>query len=965
MADQNGDMGGQRRQPELAGEAKGRLRDLAHEISGQIAAVDRRRPLAPTHPSIETPGDWDAASAEALTRMYEGAGIAPAVFYADPPVAAPRAAAPVVVATPRRTVAIEMPAAAPNLADLAPTLADLAQDRAWLDGRFTDLAARIEDSMQRFDPAERLAPIGSRLDGIENHLKAALDDLVRRDAFAGLEAQVGDVKQQLSIACTRLARLDGIEAELSSLTALARAASDAPASLEQASSAPHVDIEALMHRAASYTVARLAEEPTRGANSEAVGELKALVSGYVDEYRREQSQTSAALATMQEALVRLIDRIEQYDEEMLDAPVDDPAPMTQPAAAVVAAPSERFVEVADERGQQPGRRMIDQMAAQPAPLMPPDVRAVDVRMPMARPGGTAAAMPPTAEPPVPVEAQRTPRRAPTSPVAADLATTTISAAEAMAIERARVAAERAAQTSAVRRAAAPRPAEVPQPRPAVANPAIANPAGANVVPDQAPAGEAAAAPRAKRTKPATPDTSVAKRGLMVAGIAALLIGASTFAHMFLSGRLISTAKMEDRLPAVVTGPKMTPRTPTAGQDVRPQPTTQRLPQPQPAPRDQQASPSAPLELPAEFKPKSIPETGTDDLSANKLAVPGTNPPSLAASAAMRPTQAAVQGIALDNGALPDPAELARRMLAPGAAAAQPVPAQPATLQPINAIVQPEPEVSARVGAIEIPPAQIGPTSLRMAAQQGDPSAQFEVAARFAEGKGIKQDFPLAITWYTRASQKGFIPAQYRLATLYERGLGTSADITRAKVWYRRAADQGNIKSMHNLAVLAAGPQQAEPDYPTAARWFTEAAERGLADSQFNLGVLSENGLGLTKDSQQAYKWFALAARSGDKEATRRRDQLLATFNPDQAKTAEQLVANWRAKPTDMKANDVRAAEQAWKAEQLAAQQMAQQKMNEAQQQRQAPQQSQPQQQPVLAPAAKATPVKASKTIAKP
>lgn len=299
----------------------------------------------------------------------------------------------------------------------------------------------------------------------------------------------------------------------------------------------------------------------------------------------------------------------------------------------------------------------------------------------------------------------------------------------------------------------------------------------------------------------------------------------------------------------------------------------------------------------------------------------------------------MSGIALDNGALPNPSELARRMTAPGPANAnQQAGLQPMPAQPISTATQPEAapqiDVTARSGPVEMPPAVVGPTSLRTAAQQGDPAAQFEVAARFAEGKGMKQDFQQAITWYTRASQKGFIPAQYRLATLYERGLGMPADITRAKVWYRRAADQGNVKSMHNLAVLAAGPQQADPDYPTASRWFTEAAERGLADSQFNLGVLTENGLGMQKDPMQAYKWFALAARSGDKEAARRRDQMAAAFTPEQARAAELLVTSWRAKPLDMKANDPRAAGLAWAAERDSAAQAAAQKQTDQRQQQQ-------------------------------
>jgi localization factor PodJL len=219
-------------------------------------------------------------------------------------------------------------------------------------------------------------------------------------------------------------------------------------------------------------------------------------------------------------------------------------------------------------------------------------------------------------------------------------------------------------------------------------------------------------------------------------------------------------------------------------------------------------------------------------------------------------------------------------------------------------------------ARDMPPALIGPTSLRLAAAKGDPSAEFEVAARFAEGKGVVQDLKQAIAWYQRAATRGFAQAQYRLATLYERGLGVKTDLARAKVWYKRAAEQGNVKAMHNLAVLSAGRDSSASDYAVAAHWFTEAAERGLADSQFNLAILYENGFGVGRDLKQAYKWVSLVAQAGDKQALRRREQIRAKLQADELRQAEDLIASWRPKPMDALMNDPRVAGEAWKTRQL-------------------------------------------------
>ncbi len=214
--------------------------------------------------------------------------------------------------------------------------------------------------------------------------------------------------------------------------------------------------------------------------------------------------------------------------------------------------------------------------------------------------------------------------------------------------------------------------------------------------------------------------------------------------------------------------------------------------------------------------------------------------------------------------------------------------------------------------LEMPPLTIGPQSLRVAAAKGDASAQFDVAARFAEGKGVKQDFAQAAVWYQRAATQGLAAAQYRLAALYERGLGLPADAGRARTWYKRAAEQGNVKAMHNMAVLSVGRDSATSDYAAAAKWFTEAAEHGVTDSQYNLAVLLESGLGVPKDLSAAYRWYALAARGGDKEAVRRRDRMKTMIDQATIKAVETDIANWRPRASDALANDAHTAGEAWK-----------------------------------------------------
>ncbi|MBH0237445.1 peptidoglycan-binding protein [Methylobrevis albus] len=217
---------------------------------------------------------------------------------------------------------------------------------------------------------------------------------------------------------------------------------------------------------------------------------------------------------------------------------------------------------------------------------------------------------------------------------------------------------------------------------------------------------------------------------------------------------------------------------------------------------------------------------------------------------------------------------------------------------------------ARIAA-PLPPAAIGAPALREAAAAGDPAAQFEVAARLVEGRGIVQDVAGAAVWYERAAEAGLAPAQYRLGSLYEKGQGVPRDAKRAAAWYERAAEAGNAKAMHNLAVMHTEGSLGDPDYTTAAEWFTAAADLGVRDSQYNLGILHARGLGVTRDLASSYKWFAIAGAAGDADAAKKREDIEQALDSDSLARARLAVETWKPKPLSAAANEVEIANPAW------------------------------------------------------
>ncbi len=210
--------------------------------------------------------------------------------------------------------------------------------------------------------------------------------------------------------------------------------------------------------------------------------------------------------------------------------------------------------------------------------------------------------------------------------------------------------------------------------------------------------------------------------------------------------------------------------------------------------------------------------------------------------------------------------------------------------------QPAPSTQPGVQTPDRLPIAIGGPRLRSAAIAGDGAAAYEVAVRFAEGRGVPINLEEAARWYERAAGKGLAPAQFRYASLLEKGQGVKKDIGQARRLYIAAAAKGNAKAMHNLAVLYAEGIEGKPEYGTAAQWFSKAAQRGIADSQYNLGVLCARGLGTEKNLAESYKWFALAASQGDREAAKKRNEIAAHLDATALATAQHAVKSFVAEP---------------------------------------------------------------------
>ena len=239
---------------------------------------------------------------------------------------------------------------------------------------------------------------------------------------------------------------------------------------------------------------------------------------------------------------------------------------------------------------------------------------------------------------------------------------------------------------------------------------------------------------------------------------------------------------------------------------------------------------------------------------------------------------------------------------------RPMPSVPPPPAPSNRAAMNAPELS-----IDALPPAIGGLALRAAAIAGEMSAQYEIAERFGDGRGVPRDERQAAYWLELAAKQGLAPAQLRLGGYYEKGIGVKKDLAAARDLYLAAAAKGNGKAMHNLAVLYADGVNGRADYHTAALWFRKAANRGITDSQYNLAILYARGSGEPQNYAEAYKWFALAAKQGDVEAANKRDDIAAQLDEETLAAANLVVKNWKPEPQPDEAIKVRAPPGGWDA----------------------------------------------------
>lgn len=153
--------------------------------------------------------------------------------------------------------------------------------------------------------------------------------------------------------------------------------------------------------------------------------------------------------------------------------------------------------------------------------------------------------------------------------------------------------------------------------------------------------------------------------------------------------------------------------------------------------------------------------------------------------------------------------------------------------------------------------------MKQAAEQGNATAQFQLAAMYQDGRGVEKNNKEAARYYNKAAKQGHAAAQFHLACLHEQE-GTLQDYKQAEKWYRKAGEQGY--SVKYLAAMYMEGRGVKQNTATAFELFKTSAEAGDIDSQYQLGKMYITGQGAQQSDDQAVFWLQKAARHGHGDA---------------------------------------------------------------------------------------------------
>ncbi len=156
------------------------------------------------------------------------------------------------------------------------------------------------------------------------------------------------------------------------------------------------------------------------------------------------------------------------------------------------------------------------------------------------------------------------------------------------------------------------------------------------------------------------------------------------------------------------------------------------------------------------------------------------------------------------------------------------------------IGQTEEEVTPPVGYEDLSDIEDMALLRRMAEEEHNPSAMFQLGYNYHEGQHCGQDYKMAMVWYQKAAAYGHAVAQYNLSLLYANGTGVKVDKRKAFYYAQSGAIGGYPLAQVNTGYYYLNGFGISRNIKGALYWSVEAADNGEETAAENVELIRNN-----------------------------------------------------------------------------------------------------------------------------
>jgi tetratricopeptide (TPR) repeat protein len=113
-----------------------------------------------------------------------------------------------------------------------------------------------------------------------------------------------------------------------------------------------------------------------------------------------------------------------------------------------------------------------------------------------------------------------------------------------------------------------------------------------------------------------------------------------------------------------------------------------------------------------------------------------------------------------------------------------------------------------------------------------------LARNYAMGRGVRQDFEIALRYYQKAANQGEAEALHMVGVCYYEGMGARRNYKRALDFFQRAYAMGHCRSAYFLGLIHLRGLAGRPDKEKGMQYLQACAEEGDEESIAALAALN-------------------------------------------------------------------------------------------------------------------------------